>query len=110
MSKINFEEVSFQIIAFSGDAKGAAMSAIYLAKEGKFKEAEEKLSEADGHMNTASHTHMDIVSAEASGEKFQIPVLFMHAEDQLLSTQTIMLLAKEFVEVYKKIGNKITKK
>ncbi|WP_338983823.1 PTS lactose/cellobiose transporter subunit IIA [Spiroplasma endosymbiont of Othius punctulatus] len=103
MSKINFEEVSFQIIAFSGDAKGSAMQAIFHAKEGKFKEAEAALAEADSHMNQASHAHMDIVSAEAGGEKFQIPVLFMHAEDQLLSTQTIMLLAKEFVDVYKKI-------
>lgn len=110
MSKVNFEEVSFQIIAFAGDAKGAAMNAIFRAKKGRFEEAEAELLIAEEHMTKASHAHMDIISAEAGGEVLQIPVLFMHAEDQLLSTQTIMLLAKEFVDVYKKMDKLVTEK
>ncbi|ATZ18915.1 PTS system, cellobiose-specific IIA component [Williamsoniiplasma somnilux] len=102
---LNFEEISFQIIAFAGEAKGHAMNAIYLAKQGKYSEADELLEKAEQSMIIAEKTHMDVVSAEAGGEKLVFPVLFVHAEDQLLTTQTLMLIAKEFVDVYKKINN-----
>ncbi len=102
--ELNFEEISFKIITFAGEAKGFAMKAIKLAKEKKFEEAYQNLENAEHSMINAEKSHMDVVSAEASGEKFDFPVLFVHAEDQLLTTQTLMLLAKEFVDLYKKIG------
>ncbi|WP_338971921.1 PTS lactose/cellobiose transporter subunit IIA [Spiroplasma endosymbiont of Panorpa germanica] len=100
----NFEEISFTIIAFAGEAKGHAMGAIVAAKNGRYEEAENLIEEAEKSILTAEKTHMDIVSAEAGGEKITFPILFIHAEDQLLTTQTIILLAKEFIDVYKKIG------
>ncbi|AVN61295.1 PTS lactose/cellobiose transporter subunit IIA [Mesoplasma florum] len=100
---LNFEEISFQIIAFAGEAKGHAMQAIFNAKEGKFEEAFKELELSDESMINATSAHFDVITAEAAGNKFNIPVLFMHAEDQLLTTQTIMILAKEFIDLYKKI-------
>lgn len=102
--ELNFETISFQIISFSGEAKGFAMNAIQLAKEKKYEEAYKMLEDADQSMIKAEKAHMDVVVAEANGEKFNIPILFIHAEDQLLTTQTIMLMAKEFVELYKKVN------
>lgn len=102
--ELNFETISFQIISFAGEAKGFAMNAIKLAKEKKFDEANKSLDDAEQSMIKAEKSHMDVVVAEANGEKFNIPVLFIHAEDQLLSTQTIMLLAKEFVDLYKELN------
>lgn len=107
---LDFEQISFQIIAYAGEAKGHAINAIQLAKENKFNEAFELLEKADESMIEAEKTHMDVISAEANGQKIMIPVLFMHAEDQLLTTQSIMLLAKEFINLYQKIdarGEKI---
>ncbi|PPJ44584.1 PTS lactose/cellobiose transporter subunit IIA, partial [Rhizobium sp. KAs_5_22] len=66
-------------------------------------EAEKCLEKSEESMILAERAHMDVVSAEANGKEFRIPVLFMHAEDQLLSTQTIMLMAKEFIDLYKLI-------
>lgn len=103
MSKINFEEISFQIIAFAGEAKGKAIQAISAAKTKDFIKSQELLNEAEKSYAVAAHSHMDVVSAEAQGEKFNLTALFVHAEDQLLSVETIILLAKEFVEVYKQI-------
>lgn len=98
---LNFEEISFKIIAFAGEAKGHAMQAIFYAKEGKFEESLKELEFSDKSMMQAESAHFDVITAEAAGEKLLIPVLFMHAEDQLLTTQTIMILAKEFIDVYK---------
>ncbi|ASP28070.1 PTS system, cellobiose-specific IIA component [Spiroplasma corruscae] len=106
MEILNFEEISFTIIANAGEAKGRAINAIRLAREGKFEEAKVELDLSEKSMGIAGHSHLDVISAEASGKKIQIPVLFMHAEDQLLTTETVILLAKEMVELYKFIKNK----
>lgn len=101
---INWEEISFGIIAFAGEAKGHAMGAIQLAKQAKFDEANELITKARESHALAGHKHMDVVSAEAGGEVLQLPALFVHAEDQLLNTETIILMAVEMIELYKKIG------
>ncbi len=104
MKDLNFEQVSFTIIAHAGEAKGKAMAAIKCAKEGNYKKAQELIVESEKSLAIASHTHMDIISAEAAGEKITIPVLFMHAEDQLLTTETVILLSKEIIEIHEKIN------
>ncbi|ARU91677.1 PTS system cellobiose-specific IIA component [Spiroplasma clarkii] len=100
MSKINFEEISFQIIAYAGEAKGKAIQA---AKQKDFNKAASLIAEAEKSYAIAAHSHMDVVSAEANGEKLCLTALFVHAEDQMLNVETIILLAKEFIEVYQKI-------
>lgn len=107
MSKYDYEKlatISFQIITFAGTAKSEAMMAIYDAKEGKFEEAESKIKEAEKNMIEAEKQHTDLIQSEAAGEKIHIPLLLMHAEDQMLTTQTLILMAKEFIDLYKKIN------
>lgn len=96
-------ETAFNIITNAGEAKSEAMLAIYASKKGKFDEAKEKLSLANKSINIASEQHFSLIQHEAQGNKIEIPLLLMHAEDQLLTTQTLILLAEEFVELYKKM-------
>ena len=95
--------MSFGIITEAGTAKSSAMKGIYAAKEGDFEEADKFISDANKQIDAASHIHMDVITEEAKGSQLDFKVLFMHAEDQLLSTQTLILLAKEIVDLYKKI-------
>ena len=99
-------EVAFQIITYAGEAKSEAMLAIYEAKAKNFDQAEEKIKLANQAINQASHQHFELIQAEAQGSKIEIPLLLMHAEDQLLTTQTLILLAQEMVDLYKSIGAK----
>lgn len=99
-------EIAFNIITHSGEAKSEAMLAIYASKKGDFIKAKEKLNLANKEINIASEQHFELIQKEAQGEKINIPLLLMHAEDQLLSTQTMILLAEEIVELHKKIGDK----
>lgn len=106
MSKINWEQVSFNIISEAGSAKSSAMEAIFAAKEGNFELASEKLKTANEELAHASHEHFEVITAEAQGEQLEFKVLFLHAEDQLLSTQTLVLLVGEMIEMYKKFSGK----
>lgn len=99
-------QVAFQIITNAGEAKSEAMLAIYDAKDNKIKEAKIKLEKANKLINVASEAHFELIQSEAQGNKIDIPLILMHAEDQLLSTQTLILLAEEFVALYEKIGKK----
>ena len=103
-NKIDWEKVSFEIISESGSAKSEAMEALQLAKENRFEEADKKMQKANQLIGQASHKHFDIIKLEAQGKQLDFKVLFIHAEDQLLTTQTLILLVKELIELHIKIN------
>lgn len=106
MSGINWEQVSFGIITEAGSAKSSAMEAVFAAKAGNYSEADEKMKQANEEIARASHMHFDVITAEAQGKQLEFKVLFLHAEDQLLSTQTLILLAQEIIDLHKKVDQK----
>lgn len=95
------QEIAFQIIATVGGAKSMYMEAIYLSRELKFDEAEEKLVEGEAMFAQAHSLHFELVQKEANGEELPFSLLLMHAEDQMLNTETIQLMATEIIELRK---------
>lgn len=104
MEKINWEEISLTIITHAGMAKSNAIIAISEAEAGNFTTAAELLASAEKNMITAEKTHMDIIVQEAQGVQHDFKVLFMHAEDQMLTTQVLTILAQKFVNLYQKLA------
>lgn len=97
------ELVSFEIISHVGGARSCYVEAIQLAKEGKFEEAKEKIKEGE-QLHTIGHqAHSKLIQKEASGEHVVPNLLLMHAEDQLMSSETFKIVALEFIDIYKKI-------
>lgn len=99
-------EVSFNIITYSGEAKSNAMLAIYAAKANNIEEAKQKLEQANKDIIKASEQHVELIQQEAQGNKIDVPLLLLHAEDQLLTTQTLILMAEEFVNLYELVHKK----
>lgn len=100
----NLDMIGFQIISNVGTARSLAMEALFAAKSGDYALAEEKLEESNKYFVEGHKFHAGLIQKEASGDKVEFSLLFMHAEDQLMSTETIALLVKEMVEMYKKIN------
>ncbi|MBZ5797986.1 PTS lactose/cellobiose transporter subunit IIA, partial [Burkholderia contaminans] len=48
----------------------------------------------------AHKIHSNLIQKEATGEKIGFSLLFMHAEDQMASTEIIQLLSKDFMDFY----------
>lgn len=94
------ELICFQLIANSGAAKSSFVEAIQLAKKGQFEDSIAKLVEAEEAFVEAHKIHAELIQKEASGEKTEFSLLFMHAEDQMASTEIIQLLSKEFIDFY----------
>lgn len=102
---MNIEEISFQIILNGGNARVLAMEAINLAKSGDFELAEQKIEEANKSMREAHRYQTNLIQKEADGEKIETKVLLIHAQDHLMNAMTVIDLAKEFTEVYKKMDS-----
>lgn len=104
MEENSIEMISFQIISNVGTAKSLVMEALSAAKSGNYDESEEKLKEADQYFVEGHKVHASLIQKEAAGEPVEFSMLFMHAEDQLMSTETIATLVREMIEMYKKIN------
>lgn len=96
--------IAFQIIAQVGEAKSMYMEAINLAKQKKFDECKDMFKQADESYAKAHAFHFDVVQIEAAGEQLPFSIMFMHAEDQLLTTEVIKLMALEIVELREMIN------
>lgn len=100
---INIEEACFNLILNGGDAKSSAMEAMMHAKEGNFEEAEASLTQASSSILEAHKQQTALIQGEAGGEKVEIRLLLIHAQDHLMNAITIIDLAKEIVELHKRI-------
>ncbi len=96
-------QIVMGIIMAGGNAKAHAVEAITAAKKGDFTEAEKKLEEANQAIVDAHNTQTEMLTAEARGEHTPIDLYMVHAQDHLMTGITFVDLAKEIVEVYKKV-------
>lgn len=98
----NLDIISCQIIASSGTAKSCYMEALEAAKSGDYDQAQDLIKEADDTLLAGHRLHATLIS-ESAANPFEIPLLLMHAEDQMMSCETIKLMALELIESGRKI-------
>jgi PTS system cellobiose-specific IIA component len=91
------------IVVDSGSCRSFAMEAIAMAKEGNFEEAEKNIEEAEKEILKAHHSQTDLIQKEAAGEATEISLLLVHSQDHLMTAMLCKDLAKEFIELYRKI-------
>ena len=99
----SMEETIFQIILHGGNGKSCSMEAIAAAKRGDIVEARAKLQEAAEALNEAHHVQTSLIQSEIRGEKVEISLLMVHAQDHLMNSITMKDLATEFVDLYETI-------
>ncbi|MCI0768013.1 PTS lactose/cellobiose transporter subunit IIA [Bacillus sp. TL12] len=100
------EKQAFHLILHGGNARSCAMEAIDYAKRGEFQEAEAKLQEALQELQEAHRLQTELIQKEAGGDKTEITLLMVHAQDHLMNAITVKELASEFVALYKKMSTK----
>lgn len=94
------EEVVFGIIVNGGDARSRAMSAIREAKAGNIDKAKSIIEEANDFLNKAHDIQTELIQNEAAGNKTEMSLLMVHAQDHLMNAMTVRDLAVEFIDTY----------
>lgn len=96
-------EVAFGLILNAGNSKAKSMEAIEAAKKFKFDEAVELLKEAQEELRLAHKQQTGMIAQEASGDRVDVNIIMVHAQDHLTTAMITMNQAEEFIEVYKTI-------
>jgi PTS system cellobiose-specific IIA component len=97
------ELVAFNIISTVGTAKSKLMESMACARNGQFTEAEALIAEANEALQAGEKEHFTVITKEAKEKNIELTLLFMHAEDQLMTTVVLRDLANELVEMNKNI-------
>ncbi|WP_103104798.1 PTS lactose/cellobiose transporter subunit IIA [Brevibacillus reuszeri] len=93
-------DVIFQLILHGGNARSLAMEAIAKAKNKDLEGAQDSLNRAGEELSLAHQNQTALIQKEVSGEKTEVSMLLIHAQDHLMNAMTIKDLATEFVELY----------
>lgn len=97
------EKIILSIIIQSGDARSFAMEAIQCAKTGDFDKARELMEQSNEKLGCAHKEQTKLIQAEAGGEKTEVTLLLIHAQDHLMTAMTVKDLANEIIEVYSRL-------
>lgn len=96
-------QIAFELIAVAGDSKVESMAAIEDASEFRFEEAQERLKAADEKMAEAHHIQTDLLQKEASGEKTEVNIILVHAQDHLTTAIIMRDQAEMMIRLYQTI-------
>ncbi|MBO0452953.1 PTS lactose/cellobiose transporter subunit IIA [Candidatus Enterococcus murrayae] len=103
MEQQNLEAI-MGLIVHAGNAKSDAVEAIQAAKQSDFSEAEDKITAAENALVEAHHAQTGLLTQEAQGNNMEVTLLAVHSQDHLMTSIAFTDLAKEIVDIYKRIG------
>ncbi|MGL5152612.1 MAG: PTS lactose/cellobiose transporter subunit IIA [Clostridium sp.] len=98
---MNYEEISFGIISYAGDAFATMRQAINYAKKGEIEKSEATLEEARKTLLLAHNEHTKLIAGEANGVKPEYSIILSHAQDTMMNTILFETITEEIIEIYK---------
>lgn len=94
---------AFQIILHAGNSRSSSVMAEDAAEEFDFEEAEKQLKEAADELNQAHLIQTELIQEETRGNKVDMNIIMVHAQDHLTMASLEMEHAERFVRVYHEI-------
>lgn len=104
METIATEEISFKLISLVGMARSYYIEAITLARNNKFKEAEDLIKKGNQYRIDAHKVHFDLIQKEVIGDYTDFSLILMHAEDQLITSEVYQIMSEEIIKIYQELG------
>ncbi|MFS8652854.1 MAG: PTS lactose/cellobiose transporter subunit IIA [Caldibacillus sp.] len=96
-------DVIMTIIAHAGNARTKAMEAIQKAEVNRLQEARLLLQDAGEEVKLAHRSQTELIQKEARGERVEVSLFMVHAQDHLMNAMTVIDMAEKFINLYEKI-------
>ncbi|WP_077307371.1 PTS lactose/cellobiose transporter subunit IIA [Terribacillus halophilus] len=103
IEELTNEQICFQMILHSGNARSKILQALRLYREGSMEEVDKMLVDAEDDLALVHKVHFQMVQQEAAGEQQQLSLLFLHAEDHFMSTLTMKEMIKELIPIFQQM-------
>ena len=84
----DMELIIFEIISNGGNAKALVYEAMEESEKGNFEEAQ---------------VQTDLIQKEAAGERNEVTVLFVHAQDHLMTSIEVRTLAENVIRMNERL-------
>lgn len=99
---MDIEMVIMKLVVSSGNARSTAIEALRAARDENFEYADKLMNEADQMILQSHEVQTEMIQNELNGEKMEVGLLMVHAQDHLMNAMTVMDLCKEMIEILKK--------
>ncbi|MBE5991645.1 PTS lactose/cellobiose transporter subunit IIA [Lacrimispora sp.] len=99
---MDIEMIVMKLVVNGGNARSTAIEALRAAKVGNFKKADELMEEADTILKEAHEIQTEMIQNELNGNKVEVGLLMVHAQDHLMNAMTVMDLSKEMIDILRK--------
>lgn len=104
MENLDLETIAMTLVGNAGEGRSLAYEALAEAKKGNFEKADELLKESQKRTLAAHEIQTQLICNEADGNKTEMSLLMVHAQDHLMTTMTLREVALEMLELYKKVN------
>jgi len=104
MDNEKIQEISFELIIASGDARTLVHQGFEQMRLSNIKGAESLLQEANVSLIKGHRIQSKMLQAYASGTSFTCDILLIHAQDHLMTTMTLREVALEMLVMYQKMS------
>lgn len=101
--------VAMQMILHAGDARAHIADALRDIKAFDFEGAKEKMALAEKELTESHHVQTNVLQEEANGVKHELHVLFIHAQDTLMTIKSEYELARQLIEIFESIDARLKK-
>lgn len=101
VSKEDLEQIAFEIVAYSGDARTKLLNAVKEAKNKNFEKCEELVKEAKECLADAHKSQTEMIVSEAQGESIDVGFLTVHAQDHLMTTLLLKDIIDTLLDIYR---------
>lgn len=99
---MDIEMIVMKLVVNGGNARSTAIEALRAAKSGDFKGADELMEEADKTLKEAHEIQTEMIQNELNGNRVEVGLLMVHAQDHLMNAMTVMDLCKEMIDILRK--------
>ena len=100
-----FEKEIISIITNAGDCRAHCYKALDYADEGEYEEAEKEMELANDALGKAHVEQTQFLVKEARGEDIKCSILFVHAQDHLMTAISEKNLIERIVELRKVVNS-----
>lgn len=101
---MEIEQIVMDLIINSGETRSFAYEALEKAKEGKYKEADALIEKANDMIDKTHKIQTSLLQKEAAGGDVKVSLLFVHAQDHLMTSISEKNLISEIIELRKIIN------
>lgn len=109
-SEYDFPTISMNIIMPAGNARTAAMNSLDALMAGNLEKCDEELKKAKQFVKEAHKAQTDVLQSlaardyEGNKEPVVLPMLFVHAQDTIMTIMSEVHLVEKMEQMYRKLA------